>query len=153
MKTLSTNPSVTYRAFRLMRIISDNAHRTLEERLPSTLTSRQFEVLNRLYFLGEQTLSELATAFDVSAASMSQMITRLRASGVAETGQKSNDARAKLVRITDKGKDILEGTTQLLQPDLQAVEQVLGTARLQCLLEELEAVHAAFGATNLASKD
>ena len=153
MKKLLTNPSVTYRALRLMRIISENAQRTLEQRLPSTLTSRQFEVLNRLYFLGEQTLSELATVFEVSAASMSQMVARLRAGGVVETAAKSNDARAKLVRITEKGKDILESTAQLLQPDFQAVEQALGSKRLQSLLEELEAVHDAFSATNLALED
>ena len=153
MKKLLTNPSVTYRALRLMRIISENAQRTLEQRLPSTLTSRQFEVLNRLYFLGEQTLSELATVVEVSAASMSQMVARLRAGGVVETAAKSNDARAKLVRITEKGKGILESTAQLLQPDFQAVEHALGSKRLQSLLEELEAVHDAFSATNLALED
>jgi DNA-binding MarR family transcriptional regulator len=81
------------------------------------------------------------------------MVARLRAGGVVETAAKSNDARAKLVRITEKGKDILESTAQLLQPDFQAVEQALGAKRLQSLLEELEAVHDAFSTTNLALED
>ena len=142
--------SVVYRAFRFMRIISENAQRELDNRLPDTLTSRQFEVLNRLYFVGDQTASQLATAFNVSAPSMSQMITRLRAAGVIEMSRKSDDARAKLVRMTESGKDILESTVQSLMSGFEPVEEALGAARLQHLLEELEAVQGAL--SGVASK-
>ncbi|MBT7340629.1 MAG: MarR family transcriptional regulator [Luminiphilus sp.] len=142
--------SVVYRAFRFMRIISENAQRELDNRLPDTLTSRQFEVLNRLYFVGDQTASQLAAAFNVSAPSMSQMITRLRAVGVIEMSRKSDDARAKLVRMTESGKDILESTVQSLMSGFEPVEEALGAARLQHLLEELEAVQGAL--SGVASK-
>ena len=144
--------SVVYRAFRFMRIISENAQRELDNRLPDTLTSRQFEVLNRLYFVGDQTASELAAAFDVSAPSMSQMITRLRLEGVIETSRKSDDARAKLVRITEYGKGILESTVQSLMSGFEPVEEALGNTRLQHLLQELESVHGALsGAASKAT--
>jgi DNA-binding MarR family transcriptional regulator len=133
-----------------MRIISENAQRELDNRLPGTLTSRQFEVLNRLYFVGDQTASQLAAAFNVSAPSMSQMITRLRAVGVIEMSRKSDDARAKLVRMTESGKDILESTVQSLMSGFEPVEEALGAARLQHLLEELEAVEGAL--SGVASK-
>jgi DNA-binding MarR family transcriptional regulator len=126
-----------------MRILSENAQRELDNRLPDTLTSRQFEVLNRLYFVGDQTASELAAAFEVSAPSMSQMITRLRLEGVIETSRKSDDARAKLVRITEYGKGILESTVQSLMSGFEPVEEALGNTRLQHLLQELESVHGA----------
>lgn len=142
--------SVVYRAFRFMRIISENAQRELDNRLPDTLTSRQFEVLNRLYFVGDQTASQLAAAFNVSAPSMSQMITRLRAVGVIEMSRKPDDARAKLVRMTESGKDILESTVQSLMSGFEPVEEALGAARLQHLLEELEAVQGAL--SGVASK-
>ena len=142
--------SVVYRAFRFMRIISENAQRELDNRLPDTLTSRQFEVLNRLYFVGDQTASQLAAAFNVSAPSMSQMITRLRGVGVIEMSRKSDDARAKLVRMTESGKDILESTVQSLMSGFEPVEEALGAARLQHLLEELEAVQGAL--SGVASK-
>ena len=144
-------PSVVYRAFRFMRIISENAQRELDNRLPDTLTSRQFEVLNRLYFVGDQTASQLAAAFNVSAPSMSQMITRLRGVGVIEMSRKSDDARAKLVSMTESGKDILESTVQSLMSGFEPVEEALGAARLQHLLEELEAVQGAL--SGVASKD
>ena len=136
-------PSTTYRALRLMRIISENAQRALENRLPNRLTSRQFEVLNRLYFVGDQTVSQLSAAFEVSAPSMSQMITRLRLEGVIETTRKSDDARAKLVCLTEDGKGILESTVQSLMTGFEPVEEALGDARLQHLLQELEVVHGA----------
>ena len=142
--------SVVYRAFRFMRIISENAQRELDNRLPDTLTSRQFEVLNRLYFVGDQTTSQLATAFNVSAPSMSQMITRLRGVGVIDMSRKSDDARAKLVSMTESGKDILESTVQSLMSGFEPVEEALGAARLQHLLEELEAVQGAL--SGVASK-
>ena len=149
MNERPTKPSTTYRALRLMRIISENARRTLENRLPNRLTPGQFEVLNRLYFVGDQTVSQLAAAFDVSAPSMSQMITRLRLEGVIETTRKSNDARAKLVGITQDGKSILESTVQSLMSGFKPVDEALGDARLQHLLQELEAVHGAL--TGVAS--
>jgi DNA-binding MarR family transcriptional regulator len=148
----TSSPSVVYRAFRLMRILSENAQRELDNRLPDTLTSRQFEVLNRLYFVGDQTASELAAAFEVSAPSMSQMITRLRLEGVIETSRKSDDARAKLVRITEYGKGILESTVQSLMSGFEPVEEALGNTRLQHLLQELESVHGALsGAASKAT--
>ncbi len=153
MNDLPTNLSVTYRALRLMRVISENAKRALDIHLPSTLTSRQFEVLNRLYFVGEQTVSELAIAFQVSAPSMSQMIARLREGGVIETSRKSQDARAKLVRITEYGKGVLNFTTQSLQPSFAPVEEALGELRLQHLLQELEAVHRALGGVALGANN
>ena len=136
-------PSTTYRALRLMRIISENAQRALGNRLPNRLTSRQFEVLNRLYFVGDQTVSQLSAAFEVSAPSMSQMITRLRLEGVIETTHKSDDARAKLVGLTEHGKGILESTVESLRSGFEPVEEALGDARLQHLLQELEAFHVA----------
>jgi DNA-binding MarR family transcriptional regulator len=150
-----SSPSVVYRAFRLMRILSENAQRELDNRLPDTLTSRQFEVLNRLYFVGDQTASELAAAFEVSAPSMSQMITRLRLEGVIETSRKSDDARAKLVRITEYGKGILESTVQSLMSGFEPVEEALGNTRLQYLLQELESVHGALSgaASKTTGKD
>lgn len=153
MSDLPTNLSVTYRALRLMRVISENAKRALDKHLPSTLTSRQFEVLNRLYFVGEQTVSELAIAFQVSAPSMSQMIARLREGGVIETSRRSQDARAKLVRITEYGKGVLNFTTQSLQPSFAPVEEALGELRLQHLLQELEAVHRALGGVALGANN
>ena len=147
-----TSPSVAYRAFRFMRIISENAQRELDNRLPDSLTSRQFEVLNRLYFVGDQTASQLATAFNVSAPSMSQMITRLRAVGVIEMSRKSDDARAKLVRITESGKEILESTVQSLMSGFEPFEEALGAARLQHLLEELEAVQGALSGVAAKAK-
>lgn len=143
MSEQPAKPSTTYRALRLMRIISENAQRALENRLPNKLTSGQFEVLNRLYFVGDQTVSQLAAAFKVSAPSMSQMITRLRLEGVIETTRKSDDARAKLVGISEDGKSILESTVQSLMSGFEPVEEALGDARLQHLLQELEAIHGA----------
>jgi DNA-binding MarR family transcriptional regulator len=135
-----------------MRIISENAQRELDNRLPDTLTSRQFEVLNRLYFVGDQTASQLATAFNVSAPSMSQMITRLKAVGVIEMSRKPDDARAKLVRITESGKEILESTVQSLMSGFEPFEEALGAARLQHLLEELEAVQGALSGVAAKAK-
>ncbi|HLG09452.1 MAG TPA: MarR family transcriptional regulator [Gaiellaceae bacterium] len=74
----------------------------------SGLSAARLSALSVLVFGGPWTLGQLARAEQVSAPTMSKLVSGLERDGVAVREPHSDDGRAVLVRATPKGRRILE---------------------------------------------
>lgn len=91
--------------------------------LPKTLTEAQFGILNHLLRLeSEETITELANAFQVTQPTMSSTVKRLVQNGFGEFVADENDARIKRVRVTKAGRRIRNDTIAALKPHFESFE-------------------------------
>jgi len=74
----------------------------------SGLSAARLSALSVLVFGGPSTLGQLARAEQVSAPTMSKLVSGLERDGLAVREPHSDDGRAVLVRATPKGRRILE---------------------------------------------
>lgn len=72
------------------------------------ITRVQWLILRHVYKHGESTIGQLADQLDVRSSTMSQMIDRLELAGLVYRVQDERDARARLVRLTDEGRRVIE---------------------------------------------
>ncbi|HEX8233921.1 MAG TPA: MarR family transcriptional regulator [Caulobacteraceae bacterium] len=89
------------------------------------LSGPQASAISVLVFGGERSLGQLAAAEQVTAPTMSRLITQLEAEGLVERRPHPSDARGVLLRATNKGRALLQ----------QAQERRLG--RLEKAVAEL----------------
>lgn len=68
----------------------------------------QASVVSVLAFGGERSLGQLAAAEQVTAPTMSRLMTQLEAQGVVERRPHPSDARGVLLRVTHKGRALLQ---------------------------------------------
>jgi DNA-binding MarR family transcriptional regulator len=86
-------------------IIGQLSSNRLERVLPTGMSISQFSVLNHLVRLGGQWApSRLARAFQVTKGAMTNTLQRLEGQRLVRIVPDPNDARAKLVEITDVGR-------------------------------------------------
>ncbi len=71
------------------------------------ITPAKFDVLQRLYFGGPQTMSTLSQSLGIAKSTATGLIKRLEKEGFVERGVNSNDKRVVFVRITDIGIDVI----------------------------------------------
>jgi DNA-binding MarR family transcriptional regulator len=74
----------------------------------SGLTAARLSALSVLVFGGDATLGQLARAEQVSAPTMSRLVTALEADGLAVRRRHQDDGRAVVVSATPEGRRILE---------------------------------------------
>jgi DNA-binding MarR family transcriptional regulator len=72
------------------------------------LTMPQFSILMQLHYKGITGLSDVSERFDVSAAAASQLVEKLVQAGYIERAEDPNDRRAKLIKLSPKGKEMIE---------------------------------------------
>lgn len=104
----------------------------LEERLrerlaPLGITPRQARILVELDRLGAVSQTVLAETFQVKAASMSTMTTRLIANGFVTRQISAADKRANAIKLTDKGRNFLTEVRRAWGDINGIIEQALGT--------------------------
>ncbi|AIE60331.1 MarR family winged helix-turn-helix transcriptional regulator [Bacillus methanolicus] len=91
------------------------------------ITRVQWLILWDLWRHQERTIGELAEKLDVRPSTMSQMIDRLQLAGLVHRYQDINDARARIVRLTDSGKEriqrLKDTRTQLLAEPFQQLDE------------------------------
>jgi len=98
-------------------IISHLATNEFERLLPEGFTNAQFGVLNRLLRLNtEETIGELAAAFQVAQPTMSSTVKKLEQKQYVELYTSANDKRTKHVRITPQGKKVRNNAVKMIEP-------------------------------------
>ena len=104
-------------------IIAHLAATAFERLLPEGLTRAQFGVLNHLLRLdAQETVSELASAFQVAQPTMSSTVKRLASKGFVEFIPDTDDRRVKRVKVTRKGAAMRQKAVKAVAPHLAAVE-------------------------------
>ena len=76
------------------------------------LSMPQFSILMQLHHKGPCGLSEIGERFDISAAAASQLVDKLVQAGYLARTEDPSDRRAKLLALSDKGKELINQGTE-----------------------------------------
>jgi DNA-binding MarR family transcriptional regulator len=71
------------------------------------LSMQQLGILMQLHHRGNCGISDLSDRFDITAAAASQLVDKLVQSGLIRREEDPHDRRAKLVNLTEKGKELV----------------------------------------------
>jgi len=72
------------------------------------LSMPQFSVLMQLHYRGACGMSEISERFEVTAAAASQLVDKLVQGGFIKREEDPHDRRAKLLNLTDRGKELVQ---------------------------------------------
>ena len=76
------------------------------------LSMPQFSILMQLHHKGPCGLSEISERFDITAAAASQLVDKLVQAGYLARTEDPTDRRAKLLTLSDKGKELINQGTE-----------------------------------------
>ena len=76
------------------------------------LSMPQFGILMQLHYRGTCGISQLSERFDITNAATSQLVEKLVQSGLIQREEDPHDRRAKLLNLTDKGKEVIQQGTE-----------------------------------------
>jgi DNA-binding MarR family transcriptional regulator len=74
----------------------------------SGLSMPQFSILMQMYYRGTCGLSEISERFEITSAAASQHVDNLVQAGLIERTEDPHDRRAKNIRLSAKGKSMIE---------------------------------------------
>ena len=127
--------------FNEIGIIDQLARSAFERVLPKGLTVPQFSVLNHFVRLGgPRTPAQLASAFQVSRATMTNTLKRLEQSALIAVARDPNDGRSKQITITQQGRDAREQSIAALAPLLTDFAERLDLADVARIIPALQTV-------------
>jgi len=134
-----TDRASLFTLFNEIGIINQLASAAFSAVLPAGMTIAQFSVLNHFVRLepGAKPPKDLASAFQVTRATMTSTLTRMDRAGLVAITPNPQDGRGKLVSITDKGRAMREQCIARLQEPLKEAESVLDTREIEALLPRL----------------
>ena len=72
------------------------------------LSMPQFGLLMQMHHKGDCGMSEVSERFDITPAAASQLVDKLVQGGLVQRVEDPNDRRAKLLNLTDKGKELIQ---------------------------------------------
>jgi DNA-binding MarR family transcriptional regulator len=72
------------------------------------LSMPQFSILMQLHHKGVCGISDISDRFDITSAAASQLVDKLVQSGLIKREEDPHDRRAKLLNLTDKGKELVQ---------------------------------------------
>jgi DNA-binding MarR family transcriptional regulator len=102
-------------------------HHSMRERAhfakATGLSMPQFGILMQLHYRHNCGVSDLSERFDITNAAASQLVEKLVQSGLIQREEDPNDRRAKLLNLTDKGRDLIQ---QGLEGRYRWVDEVAG---------------------------
>jgi DNA-binding MarR family transcriptional regulator len=84
----------------------------------------QFSILMQLHYRGVCGMSEVSERFEITPAGASQLVDKLVQSGLIRREEDPQDRRAKSLKLTDKGKELIE---QGIEERYRWVEPLVGT--------------------------
>lgn len=130
--------------FNEIGIINQLANAAFTAVLPTGITLAQFSILNHFVRLELETKppKDLASAFQVTRATMTSTLTRLERSGLVKIAPNPEDGRGKLVSITEKGRAMREECITRLQGPLEDANTILDDEEVAALLPLLASVRA-----------
>jgi DNA-binding MarR family transcriptional regulator len=86
-------------------------HHSMRERAhfakSAGLSMPQFGILMQLHYRGNCGISDIGERFDITNAAASQLVDKLVQSGLLQREEDPSDRRAKLVNLTDKGREFI----------------------------------------------
>jgi DNA-binding MarR family transcriptional regulator len=77
------------------------------------ITRVQWLLMKKLYLKGGRTIGQLAEHLDVRPSTMSQMLDRLEKSGYVSRESDPQDARVKMIKLTETGRKIIIETDSI----------------------------------------
>jgi DNA-binding MarR family transcriptional regulator len=72
------------------------------------LSMPQFSMMMQMYHRGACGMSEVSERFEISPAAASQLVDKLVHSGLIQREEDPHDRRAKLLNLTDKGRELIQ---------------------------------------------
>lgn len=72
------------------------------------LSMPQFSILMQLHHKGACGMSDISERFEITPAAASQLVDKLVQSGFVEREEAPHDRRAKLLNLTDKGRELVQ---------------------------------------------
>jgi DNA-binding MarR family transcriptional regulator len=88
------------------------------------LSMPQFSILMQLHYRGVCGISEVSERFEITPAAASQLVDKLVQSGFIRREEDPQDRRAKSLKLTDKGKELI---LQGIEERYRWVEPMVGT--------------------------
>ena len=121
-------------------------HHSMRERAhfakATGLSMPQFGILMQLHYRRDCGISDIGERFDITNAAASQLVDKLVQSGLIQREEDPNDRRAKLLNLTDKGRQFIQQGIQeryrwvdQLAAKLTAEERTKVTQALMILTE------------------
>lgn len=133
--------SAYFRLFNEIGIIAQLSGNRLERVLPEGMSLAQFSVLNHFCRLGGAwSPTRLASAFQVTKGAMTNTLQRLEAHGFVTIRPDDEDARAKVVEITDAGRAAREAAILATAPTVTQLAGLLPLPDVKAALPFLEFV-------------
>ncbi len=127
--------------FNEIGIIAQLSRAMFEARLPDGVSVPHFSVLNHLVRVNDgRTPLELARAFQVPKASMTNTLGGLQARGFVEMRANEKDGRSKQVWLTQKGKEFREQSIAMLRESTKPMQDRIPIAEIRELLPKLAQV-------------
>jgi len=137
---MSTQPSL-FALFNEIGIIEQLSRNRIERVLPDGLKVSHFAALDHMVRLGDgERLVDLARAFQVTKATMTNTIQKLEARDLVVVRGDPEDGRAKHVFLTPSGRAGHQASIEALNPDLSRMEADLGRDTLEAALPHLEVI-------------
>ncbi|WP_424931270.1 MarR family winged helix-turn-helix transcriptional regulator [Amaricoccus macauensis] len=112
---------------------------------PLGIHAGQARVIHALSRMGEVSQRQLASEFNISQASMSQMTKRLRMNGFVEQRDDPHDRRSGIVSLTAKGTQLLDEILAAWNEVDQVIIDAIGTENAEQLFRQSLALRNALG--------
>src|SRR5215470_18301274 len=74
----------------------------------SGMSMHQLGLLMQIHYRGNCGISDISNRFDITNAAASQLVDKLVQSGLVQREEDPQDRRAKLLTLTDKGRDLIQ---------------------------------------------
>jgi DNA-binding MarR family transcriptional regulator len=141
---LKGDPPV-FMALTEIAIIAQLAEKLFESVLPDGLTNAQYGVLNHLLRLNaEQSIGELASAFQVRQPTMSSTVRKLEDKGLIEFKPDAGDRRIKRVAVTAAGAAARRNGVDAIAPILARFITMMPADEIEAMLPTLTKLRALF---------
>lgn len=140
------NPSADtlFRFFNEIGIIAQLGQTVFERVAPEGMTLAQFTILNHFVRLGgPKRPLDLARAFQVTKATMTNTLQRLESKGLVVLAPDPKDGRSKNVDITAKGREMHAACLAATEPELLRLVPVLAASHIEAILPVLSDIRIA----------
>ncbi len=122
-------------------IISQLAENLFQSHLPKGMTVAQFSVLNHLLRLEvQETISELASAMQVTQPTMSSTVRKLEDKGLVELVHEQDDRRIRRVAVTAAGAGCRNNAVASLAPMAEILRQNMPPSIWRDILPQLNEI-------------
>lgn len=135
---LNTQTELNMQTLRILNRCSQSVHKKeLSVIKDSGLTASQFEVLEVLHDLGDLRISDIIEKILATGGNMTVVIDNLAKDGLVQQSVDPQDKRVKLIRISDKGKSLMDDLIPRYLDNINTIFDKLPEAEKKTLREIL----------------